>query len=222
MHKFHFRPGKSAFMALVLGLAAIMAFWFWWTADNSMLPLAVALLMAAAAGKLLSDAFSETPALSFDGQVLRIRKPWSGVAEVPWRSVQHIGVEVMTLRYWGLIPIAKHEFLVVRCDGGLLFGSRKLRLALKMVMLPPGGTSELMALLYRMHVAGVGNPARSEDGQPFAPASAGSGDQEPGFDADAALARYLARKEAGAAPGPSPTMSAAPARPVFGRKSHAG
>lgn len=234
MHKFHFRPGKSALFALILGLGAMLVLWFWWAEDKGFLTLLVGLLMAAGSGKLASDAMSDTPALAFDREVLRVRKTWGGVTEVPWREVQHIGVDVMTLRYWGIIPIARQETLVVRCDGGL-FGARRLRLALKMVALPPGGTARLLDMLYRAHVeavgetgvamAGAGEHGWGVNSVPTLAPRREETDQA-GFDADAALARYLARKEAGLAGSGgadgSPAAPPIPARPVFGRKTQAG
>lgn len=243
MHKFHHRPGKSAVFALLLLAFAANCLFYWW-AKGGLLPALIGLLLAAGAAKLLSDAFSDTPALEIRPEGVSIRKTWGGLAQVPWGQVQHMSVEVMTLRYFGIIPVARHETLVVKCDGGV-FGSRRLRLALKMVELPPGGTAGLMHLLHHYHVSAVGETgiamagagehgwgARSVPSLGRAePSGLEPAEGSPDFDADAALARYLARKEAGVA-GPASAPSARapqpaaaplpPARPVFGRKSHAG
>jgi hypothetical protein len=236
MHKFHFRPGKSAFMALLTAGAAILAGWRWFEAGD-LFWLALALLCAAGAAKMLSDVLSDTPALAFDAEGLRVRSTWGSVHSVSWREVQAIKVDVMTLRYFGIIPIARHETLVVKCDGGL-FGSRRLRLALKLVQLPPGGAGHLLALLDAAHVAAVGQAGVAMAGagehgwglrsvsSPVSAASRLPGDEGSGFDADAALARYLARKERAEPVAPAPSASAPvplqPSRPVFGRKPLAG
>lgn len=220
MHKFHFRPGKSAFMALVLGAAALLAGWTWLTSDNG-LWLGFALLCGLGAGKLLGDGLSDTPALTVGPDGVGVRGTWSGLTVTPWSQVQGLSVEVMTLRYLGIIPVARHETLVVRCRGGGLFGGRKLRLALKMVELPAGGAAALMSLLHQAQSEAMAEGAYADPGvrrsaiEPEGTAST--------FDADAALARYLARKEAAApAAATAASQPAQPPRPVFGRKPQAG
>ncbi|MEO7240378.1 MAG: hypothetical protein ABIW16_03180 [Sphingomicrobium sp.] len=53
--------------------------------------------------------------------------------------------------------------------------------------------------------------------QPVAESASGS---DSGFDPDAAIARYLAQKAAGAGPAETvPAAAAMPVRPVFGRKA---
>lgn len=239
MRKFHYRPGKSAFAGLAMAAAALVAGWVWVSSPAAtFLPAGVALLCAAGAIKTALDAMSDTPALAFDARGLALRKTWGQVAEVAWHDVQSIGVEVFTLRYWGIIPISKTENLVVKCAGGL-FGSRRLRLALRMIDLPAGGAGQLLALLNAAHVAAVGEATAAMAGADrqhgWGAGSAGVAarradaaareEGEGGFNADAALARYLARKEAGAGASPRPeatASAAAPARPVFGRRASAG
>jgi hypothetical protein len=228
--KFHFRPGKSAFMALVLAAAALLCGWQW-LSEGGVFALLFLVLCGVGAAKLMSDAVGGAPALAVDDEGLRIRRTWGSVVAVPWRQVQHIGVEVMTLRYLGIIPVARHETLVVACDGGL-FGTRRLRLALKMVELPRGGTAELLALLQAAHVGAVGVSAVAMAGagaNGWGADSAGSLsgssaelDQGGGFDADAALQRYLAKRDSSAvATAATPAPPARPPRPSFGRKASA-
>src|SRR4028119_1236498 len=155
MHKFHYRPGKSAFVALLLGIVGLGPLWFWWSTDAGWMTLAFGLLCAAGAGKMLADAVSDTPALTVTREGLRVRRTWGSADEVSWRQVQELSVEVLTLRYMGFIPVSRQETLVVKCDGGL-FGSRRLRLSLKLIDMPAGGTAALMALLHQAHVAAVG------------------------------------------------------------------
>jgi hypothetical protein len=59
-------------------------------------------------------------------------------------------------------------------------------------------------------------------GRPNPPPGHGDGDDADGFDADAAIARYMARKaqeESAASPPPAQQRGGSPARPSFGRKS---
>jgi hypothetical protein len=230
MHKFHHRPGKSTFVAIGMGSLGLFSCMIGWD-EGEVFWLGIGVLCLLGAGKMLADVLSGTPALVVAPQGLSLRKVWGGVADVPWTEVQNIDLEVMTVRYWGIIPIARQRTLLVRCDGGL-FGTRRLRLPLNMVELPPGGADALMSLLYRSHVAAVGEAGVAMAGagehgwgtrsvaslgeRRVAEAEGG------GFDPDAALARYLARKETGSElPAARPTPSPPP-RPMFGRKSQAG
>lgn len=232
MQKFHYRPGKAAFMALVMGALALLCAWTWYD-DGNAFWLGIGLVLGLAACKLMADVASDTPALAFDESGISVRKAWAVLAVVPWSQVQSMSVEVLTLRYFGIIPIARHEILVVKCDGGL-FGSRRLRLALKMIALPPGGTGMLMSMLHNAQVGAVGEAGVAMAGAgahgwgsrsvPSLKTASDVGKEGASFDADAALARYLARKAASTdavvhvPAGPS-TASSAPLRPMFGRKS---
>ena len=212
MHKFHYRPGKSAFMALFCGFFTLACGGLWLNGGGFW---AVAGLILCGAGtvKITADAMSDRPALVVDRDGLALRKTRGAVTRVPWDQVQAIDCEVLILRYLGLIPISRNETLVVRCDGGLA-GARRLRLALKLVALPAGGAPQLMALLHAAHVTAVGE-ARVV---PVA-STAESGE----FDADAALARYMTRRDRVVTTAPAAAPAAAvPARPAFGRKRSVG
>lgn len=231
MLKFHFRPGKSAFMALVLAVAALLCGWTWFS-GGGFFALLFALLCGAGAAKLMSDALGGAPALVVDGEGIRIRRTWGSVVAVPWREVHHIGVEVMTLRYYGIIPVARNENLVVACSGGL-FGTRRLRLALKMVELPRGGSAELIELLQSAHVGAVGiegvamagagaNGWGADSAGSLSRPSSSEPDQGGSFDADAALQRYLAKRDSSSSAQPeTPARPVMPQRPSFGRKASA-
>jgi hypothetical protein len=91
--------------------------------------------------------------------------------------------------------------------------------------LPAGGAAEVALTLQAAHVAAVGEAGVAMAGA--GPRGWGvdrSPKDEPvsDFDADAALARYLASKEPEARQPPaaaSPATMAMPQRPVFGRKT---
>ncbi len=196
MRKFHFRPGRNAALALFMGALAILCAAIWWR-SGGWLPLGGFLLFGFAAAKGATDAMSSEPALAFGDEGLRVRTS-SGVQKVAWSEVQGISLEVFTIRYWGIIPLAKQENLVIRCDGGL-FGTRRLRLAMATMELPVGGAQGLLALLHAAHVAAVGEAGvamagAGEHGWGVAPASKPQEEAGTSFDADAAIARYMARK----------------------------
>lgn len=226
MRKFHYRAGKNAMAALFMGALTIFCAMLWWR-SGGFFSLAGFLLFGAGAAKGATDAMSSEPALAFGDEGLRVRTA-TGVQQVGWKDVQHIGLEVFTYRYWGIIPIAKHENLVIKIDGGL-FGAKRLRLSANAIELPPGGAVALVALLQAAHVAAVGvtgvaMKGAGENGWGAAPARP-TPEQQAGFDPDAALARYMARKAEGepepmaeASPIAAPAASAMPARPAFGRK----
>ena len=226
MRKFHFRPGRNAALALFMGALAVVCAAIWWR-SGGWVALGGFLLFGFAAAKGATDAMSGEPALAFGDEGLRVRTS-SGVQKVAWREVQGISLEVFTIRYWGIIPIAKQENLVIRCDGGL-FGTRRLRLAMATMELPAGGSAEVVALLHAAHVAAVGEAGvamagAGEHGWGVPPAQPLE-DTGGSFDADAAIARYMARKAsegqpaepsaAGGMPIASPAM---PVRAGFGRK----
>jgi len=232
MHKIHYRPGKAAISGLLLLLVAAWLGWGWLTdADANFISLALALLSAGAAAKLIMDAMSQTPALVIEPTGLQVRRTWGQVAMVPWGEVQALNIEVRTVRYYGIIPVAKQETLVIKCDGGL-FGAQRFRLSVKMLDLPAGGAGQLMALLHAAHVRAVGEAGvmmagagRHGWGSRSVPTLRDEAASEGGFDPDAALARYLSQKGVGdavvGAPAPLPPRAApvSPARPAFGRKS---
>lgn len=227
MRKFHYRAGRNAMLALFMGALTIGCAALWWR-NGGFLSLGGFLLFGAAAVKGASDAMSGEPALAFGDEGIRVRTT-TGVQKVAWKEVQSIGLEVFTVRYWGIIPIAKHENLVVKCDGGL-FGTKRLRLAANAIELPAGGSAALVAMLQAAHVAAVGvagvaMKGAGENGWGAAPQRPAPEQQSAGFDPDAALARYMARKAEGdpeqtpaVAQIAAPAAPAVAARPAFGRK----
>jgi hypothetical protein len=102
--------------------------------------------------------------------------------------------------------VAGQTHLIVRAAGGL-FGAKKAGLVLGLTELAPARVPDLMASIERLRAGRV----RS------APAAAAAREVSE-FDADEALARYLARKEAtGASADPAAGIPGG-ARPMFGRK----
>ena len=225
MRKFHYRAGKNVAASLFMGGLTVLCAMIWWR-SGGFIALGGFLLFGAAASKSATDAMSNEPALAFGDEGLRVRST-TGVRAVAWKEVQSIGLEVFTYRYWGIIPIAKHENLVIKCDGGL-FGAKRLRLSAAAIELPAGGAVALVALLQAAHVAAVGEAGvamagAGEHGWGVAPARKAVEEPAASFDPDAALARYMARKSEPEAPAQpaiatAPAAPAMPARPAFGRK----
>jgi len=232
MRKFHYRAGRNAFAAIGLGILAMLC-GLAWLKDGGWLTVAGFPLFAAAGVKAAANAMSDEPALAFDARTVRIRTSF-GTRGALWSDVQGISLEVFTYRYWGIIPLARHENLVVKVNGGA-FGAKRLRIATKSIDLPPGGSMGLVHLLHGQHVAVVGEAgvalaSADEHGWGVRPGGAAGtlvGDDESptGFDPDAALARYLAAREqeqvalaAPRAPAQSLPPTAQPARAGFGRR----
>jgi hypothetical protein len=230
MKKIYYRSGKTAFAALGAGGLAILCAWFWIDDGSTKMGLA-ALFFGALAVLGTRKAFSGRPALQYNDQELVIDK-FFGPVNLKWRQVQRIMIEQITLRYMGIIPVSKQQFLVIRGDGGL-FGSTNHRIAASAITLPPGGIAELCAVLTMVHVAAVGHAgvvmkgAGSNGwGADSSPAPAPIQREDPegaAFDADAAIARYLAQKQTVEACTGTPQqahapMAVRPPRPTFGRK----
>ena len=134
---------------------------------------------------------------------VRVTTFW-GRTRIRWEDLGHVYL-VKKRRHL----VWTRHFLVFHFIGKGLFGTKRLRLALGPTELHPNRYEEFrLAILAH----------KRREGARAAPAPAVAVPGE-GFDPDAALARYLARKaleqpEPEAAPPPR----AAPARPVFGRK----
>jgi hypothetical protein len=166
--------------------------------------------------------------VKFDNERLWVRTMF-GTQAILWSKVYGIALQVVTIRYWGIIPIGRKETLCVAVEGGP-FGARRLRVAASTIELPAGGAPELVQILRHAQLSAVG-PAgvamagadRTGWGVPSKSVVERDETAKSGFDADAAIARYLASKDAAqnamAAPLPkAPAAAAAQQRPVFGRR----
>lgn len=146
---------------------------------------------------------------------------FSVVALGPGRAVEADGGDLLIHTIWGpkrfrpgevksvaLERAAGQTHLIVRGKAGTR-GPKKAGLVLGLTELPAARASELAASIERFAAARGGMRAA---------AAAAHADESSGFDADEAIARYLARKQAsGASADPVVELPAAP-RPVFGRK----
>ena len=207
MTKINFRPGKLAFGAMASGLAAALMGWSW-SGDGSWLMGLGAIGSGCLAGAMARCALGDRPALLFDESGITINTLYRG-RTLRWDEVRDIVIERTTVRYMFIITVAKKEFVSIRTKGGALSGAN-YKLSASLIELPAGGVMELHSRLCAAMAAAGSSPAAQAT---YAPAS----DTGSGFDPDAAIARYLAAKQAEPAPAPSP--SPGPARPVFGRRA---
>jgi hypothetical protein len=221
MRSFYYRQGRSAFAAVFMAALAI-AVGRMWRVDGGFVLLAFAVVMTLGAAKASLDAMNTKPALKFDRHALWIRKAWGGVEEVPWRDVHDIAIKMFTVRYMGVVPVRRHVYITITCEGGT-FGARRFRVSTTAMGMSPTEGAAVVAALKQAQIEAIG-----EAGAAMAAAgSRGWGvDMSPkasehGFDADAAMARYLASKQAEEptpAAAPLTARPAMPQRPSFGRR----
>lgn len=230
MRVYKYKPDKAAFAGIFM-LAIAFAFGKMWWASGGVFNLAVVLVTTLAATKIGYDVVNPTPSLRFDRDTLWVRKTMGAVEEIPWKNVHSIGLYVLTMRYAGVIPVGKTEFVDIACKGGM-FGARRFRVPTTSMELPAGGAAEVVRTLQAAHVAAIGVAGVAMAGA----GTSGWGVErsEPApmqstFDPDEAIARYLANKQCADAEAiqppadeqpaaPAAPQPAVPPRPVFGRK----
>ena len=222
MRVYAYRPDKAAMGSAFLAAFAIASYKLW-ASSGSIIVFIFGLMMAAGAAKLAYDAFNSTAAIKFDGHSLWVRKSMGAVAEIPWRDVHSIKLMVFTMRYAGVVPVGRHEYLEIACEGGM-FGAQRFRVSTETMRLPGGGAAEVALTLQAAHLAAVGEAGVAMAGagkRGWGVDLARDNESASDFDADAALARYLASKEPEARQmaSPSPAPMAVPQRPMFGRKT---
>ncbi|MEO7634930.1 MAG: hypothetical protein ABIS38_04710 [Sphingomicrobium sp.] len=226
MHSFHFRPGKNAVLALGMAALALLCGWLWWS-DGAWLALGGLLLFGAGFAKAAHNAMSSEPALRLEPRKLTVRTTF-GREEVQWRDVQSVSLEALTYYMYGFIPMGRVEILCIAVNGGLT-GTKRLRVSCSTIDLPSGGSAGLLLIVQGAHLAAVGEAGvvmagAGPRGWGVESARPAPSDETPGsgFDPDAAIARYLAAKQAtGESQQPAPQSRLNPAiqRPTFGRRT---
>ena len=219
MRSFYYRQGRSAFAAVFMAPLAIAAGRMW-RSDGGFLMLAFALLMTLGAAKAALDAMNTKPAMKFDRHSVWIRKTWGGVEEVPWREVHDIAIKMLTVRYMGIIPVRRHVYITVTCEGGT-FGARRFRVSTTAMGMSAAEGAAVVAALKQAQMEAVGEAGAAMAaagsrgwGVDMGPRTSGQS-----FDADAAMARYLASKQAEES---SPAAAAAPGRPGMPQRASFG
>ena len=207
MHKINYRPGK-----LMLSAAASLLIALWlglgWSSDDSILWILGAALFAYLAFASIRTAIGDGPAIAYDARQVIVNTLHRGIRH-DWSEVGDVALERQTTRYFGIIPGSKKDFLCVRIGAG---SSRTYRINAALVDLPRGGIEALHRDLAAIRIAAVGVSQT---------ASADIGPAAASFDADAAIARYLAAKQAEPVAPPAPAAPAFrhPPRPTFGRRT---
>ena len=205
MHKINYRPGK-----LLLSTAAslLIALWlgYGWSSDDSIVWIVGAAVFAYLAFASVRTAIGDRPAIAYDGRQVIINTLHRSTKH-DWHEIGNVALERQTTRYFGVIPGSKKDFLCIRIGGG---SSRTYRINAALVELPIGGVEALHRELAAIRLAAVGAAGS---------ALASDGAAAPNFDADAAIVRYLAAKQAEPARvAPVAPVFRAPQRPTFGRR----
>lgn len=222
MQSFYYRRGRRSVGAIVMALLAIGAGRVW-REDGTFSMLAFAVLMSLGAAKSALDATSRRPALSFNRACVRVRRTWGGVEEIPWSEVHDLSLKAYTIRYMGIIPIRRHTFITVVSEGGV-FGSRRFRVSTTALGMSAAQSAMVLAALKQAQLDAVGEVGVAMAGAGTRGWGVDTAQERPNavFDADAAMARYLAAKEK-----PEQTAArivaterqpVAPLRPAFGRR----
>ena len=211
MRKVNYRPGKLLLSAIV---SLLVAAWFGvgWTPENSVLWLMAAAIFAYFAFASLRTAIGDRPALAYDERGITINSLHRS-GRYSWYEIGDLLIERMAVRYFGIIPGSNKDFLCVRIDRANGTG-RLYRINARLVELPTGGLVALHGQLAAARLAAVANGANALATQSV------EGGEGSVFDPDAAIARYLAAKQASAPAAetsPAPTFRTAP-RPTFGRR----
>jgi hypothetical protein len=228
MQSFYYRPGRNAATALISAPMAALAGWQWWS-DGDILWMTSTMVFGLAALKGALNSVNSEPALKFDRDRLWVRTTF-GSRVLTWQQVYGIALQVMTVRYWGIVPIRRVESLCIAYEGGAI-GAKRLRIPASTIELPIGGAQALVQILRDAQLTAVGQTgvAMAGAGQTGwgAPTKAPQSVSTPesAFDPDAAIARYLASKEtiqnapaADQVQAPAVSSALTPQRPVFGRR----
>lgn len=219
MNKVRYSRGKLILMAAAMLLAAMLFVWLFANADALtgsrrgrflatgfghyfMLPMLIA-LTGFVACRAAAMAMGTLEAIEFQGSALFVTGIW-GRKRIAWSNLDALVLE----------NAGGQQQLAFRTRSAGMFGHTAARVPVGLTEIHSSRVDELMDLISRQRDLAVAE-RREEAEVPDA------GD---GFDADAAMARYLARRAAdeGAAPQRSPAAPAAapqlPPRPSFGRK----
>lgn len=214
----HYKPGRLAMWALVWGLGGGTML-VGRAGDSSTLDTATGVALLAMGVLAGAAAMDLRPALAADSNGLTVRTLFAR-RTIRWSELLVVTIEQRYLRLWGIVPIARREYLSFLAQGGAI-GSKRMRLLGSWLALPPGGLVQLRETILAARGAAGHAPMHS------LPASDGPNDGSE-FDPDAAIARYLSAKASkSVAPSPAlapadraaaPTTTPHPARPSFGRR----
>ncbi|MFL6734141.1 MAG: hypothetical protein ACJ8EY_05550 [Sphingomicrobium sp.] len=207
----HYRLAKLGFTALICATGAAVLAYVAALGQAGIFALGGAGALAYVAFLNGRGALGGQPALRWDEHGVSISTLYRSTT-LRWDELRDIRTQSLTLRYMGIIPVSRQDFLTFITTGGP-FSSKTLKLAGSQLELPAGGIAGVHSALCAFLSNGAVRPAAPAVERPSSETEMG------GFDPDAAIARYLASKQAEsavAAPSESPFASAP--RPVFGRR----
>jgi hypothetical protein len=131
-------------------------------------------------------------AVAFDDRQVRVTTLWRS-RSVPWSQVESVALERTTFYVYGFIPVNKTHHLNVKLVDGFV-GTKKLSIALNVLAV---SVEEAEGMVRMMEQARSGAlPMLTGHAKPAIPARAADplmgAPRDANFDADAAIARYLA------------------------------
>ncbi|MEO7786969.1 MAG: hypothetical protein ABIR77_03985, partial [Sphingomicrobium sp.] len=113
MKPIYYRPLKLALAALVMGASAAVLFALDGDSLWSIVFGTFSGIGAIAAGACAID---QRPALVLDGSTLAVRTMFRRRL-IELADILVVSIETRSLRLWGIIPIARRHFLVIRVQG---------------------------------------------------------------------------------------------------------
>lgn len=216
MTRVYYKPGRLTMWALFWGLSGSFML-LGREDDGSMFDTVTGIVLLAMGVLAGAAAMDLRPAVTFDAEGLTLRTLFAR-RTLRWSELLVVQIEQRYLRVFGFVPIARRDYLSFLVQGGAI-GSKRMRLLGSWLALPPGGLSRLRdTILAARGAAGAGTATATTTMDSVTDA----GEDDGGFDADAAIARYLSAKAAAPAVPPPPLpvalVAPVPARPSFGRR----
>ncbi len=171
----------------------------------------------------LKTALGSSAALEAKREGLVVRGQWTSKT-VPWNELVNIRTRTHTHYLFYVIPVKKNHFLIIDTTGGIFGGTAKKELSLSVIDIGLDDVPALASQIQRM--ANSNGTIVPGQGGSYPPIDVrGDGGPTPdAFDPDAALARYMARRQIGSGQGSTdnvlevPRSSSGAARGGFGRK----
>lgn len=174
--------------------------------------------------RMLWLASGDSNAIEFPDEGLRIRTIWGGSKLIPWKQFKRAKIQKVWVGWFMLVQqlvIERNWKWSIRMPMGLLaFNGRKAHLLIELIeLMQTRGFATGQAMSKQFHRSMEGDKPRPAPAAvvpiPAARPAPEPKPAEPAFDADAALASYLAKKKAGIIEAPGASR-AAPGG--FGRK----
>lgn len=174
--------------------------------------------------RMLWLALGDAPAIEFPDEGLRIRTIWTGSKLIPWKQFKRAKIQKVRVGLFVSVKqlvIERNWKWSIRMPVALLrFDGSKAHLLIELIELMETrgfALGQEMSPQFRKAMERDEAPRRPAPARapvPLAPKPKAEPQPEPAFDADAALANYLAKKKSGLleAPGASPAVRG------FGRK----